>query len=985
MLDSVSSIAGFAEGEDGPRQLISPSPAVVLTTPENRVSLDVIYDTDPRDETLTGLGLRMHFDSRQLTFDQLDNLFQPGFIQQQVQTDTSDFDDDPDTDTFLLTLWADIAGNWSGEGTQPQRLFSANFDSTSAFDATTVNFTASSTPLGFGFMATSAEVTQLPAISIGDVSNVEGDSGPTTFTFPLTLSRPVPANVTVAFQTEDGSATTSDVDYETANGVAEFVAGETAASIAVSVNGDTRPESDESFGVVLANPSGASIARERAMATIVNDDRAQIVLSSPDELSVTPDSTFSFDVNYRADPVDETLTGLGLRTHFDSSQLSFNSLDNLLPTSFVQQQVLDDTDDFDSNPNTDQFILTLWADAAGLWPGEGTLPQTLFSPNFTARPSFSGTTVNFTSSSTAQGFQFQAQPVQLNAQSIPSISVGDVMMVEGNTGTQVFAFPLTLSTPSAQEVTVSFDTADDTATFADGDYQQASGTATFADGVTSQTIEVVVNGDTQVESDESFVVTLSNPDGASINVGQATGVIENDDSGRQIITTNPIDLVADPGGAIQFAVMYGTQPTDETLTGLGLRMHFDSNQLTFDRLDDVLQDSLVQQQSLDDSSDFDNDPNTDTFVLVLWADASARWPGNGTQPATLFAPNFVASDSFAGTTVRFSASSTAQGFELDAAPVAIQPSTLPRISIGDVTLAEGTNGVTSFQFPVTLSSASANEVTAQFQTSDGTATLSDGDYQPASGIVTFLEGQTAQSLEVVVDADSRIEADETFVVELSSPSGATISDNQATGTIQNDDIPDGPGDVSGLVYFDVNDNGLRDANEPGLPGVQISLSGTDSQSNTVSMTALTGDDGSYVFFGVPDGTYAVNQRQPAAFSDGRETTAPQPITTENNQYSNVIITTDDPVAAFNFGESGLRPEFISKQLYLASHEQPHVVMRRLIARGEELAGDAAFADLVRSGATGTSTGQEGAGSPEGEGIKPQTELNPRIVDLLFAG
>jgi len=69
------------------------------------------------------------------------------------------------------------------------------------------------------------------------------------------------------------------------------------------------------------------------------------------------------------------------------------------------------------------------------------------------------------------------------------------------------------SEPAAGEsVTVDYATADGTATAGD-DYEEASGTLTFAEGETTKTIEVTVNGDTDIEDDETFTVNLSNVTG----------------------------------------------------------------------------------------------------------------------------------------------------------------------------------------------------------------------------------------------------------------------------------------------------------------------------------------------------------------------------------------------------------------------------------------------------------------------------------------
>jgi len=99
---------------------------------------------------------------------------------------------------------------------------------------------------------------------------------------------------------------------------------------------------------------------------------------------------------------------------------------------------------------------------------------------------------------------------------------------------------------------------------------------------------------------------------------------------------------------------------------------------------------------------------------------------------------------------------------------------------------EGNSGTTPFVFTVTLSAASASTVTVNYATADGTATAGS-DYLATSGTLTFNPGVTTQPITVSVIGDTTVEPNETFFVNLSSPSNATIATGQGTGTIVNDD------------------------------------------------------------------------------------------------------------------------------------------------------------------------------------------------------
>ncbi len=84
-------------------------------------------------------------------------------------------------------------------------------------------------------------------------------------------------------------------------------------------------------------------------------------------------------------------------------------------------------------------------------------------------------------------------------------------------------------------------------------------------------------------------------------------------------------------------------------------------------------------------------------------------------------------------------------------------------------------------------------MTVNWSTADGTA-VAPSDYTTSSGTVTFVPCDTSETITVPVRGDTDVEPNETFQVDLATPSNATIADGSATGTIQNDDVapPTGP-------------------------------------------------------------------------------------------------------------------------------------------------------------------------------------------------
>ena len=115
----------------------------------------------------------------------------------------------------------------------------------------------------------------------------------------------------------------------------------------------------------------------------------------------------------------------------------------------------------------------------------------------------------------------------------PTISISDASVVEGNSGTKLMSFTVSLSNSSGAGLWVNYNTANGTATTSNKDYVATSGTLYFAPGQTTKTITVNIQGDTKKEKNEKFYVNLSGAVGATIADGQGVGTILNDDGVSQ--------------------------------------------------------------------------------------------------------------------------------------------------------------------------------------------------------------------------------------------------------------------------------------------------------------------------------------------------------------------------------------------------------------------------------------------------------------------
>jgi hypothetical protein len=161
---------------------------------------------------------------------------------------------------------------------------------------------------------------------------------------------------------------------------------------------------------------------------------------------------------------------------------------------------------------------------------DGQFSNVALQRNFTGTP---GTSSFHLTNAGGGAVPFSVDPFffsyQLGGASAGSVSINDVSISEGNSGTRVATFTVIRSGGTAA-FDVSFTTADNTATTADHDYVANAGTLHFGAGVNTQTISVTINGDTKLENSETFHVNLSGAtNGAIISDNSALGTIANDE------------------------------------------------------------------------------------------------------------------------------------------------------------------------------------------------------------------------------------------------------------------------------------------------------------------------------------------------------------------------------------------------------------------------------------------------------------------------
>ena len=169
----------------------------------------------------------------------------------------------------------------------------------------------------------------------------------------------------------------------------------------------------------------------------------------------------------------------------------------------------------------------------------------------------------------------------------------------------------------------------------------------------------------------------------------------------------------------------------------------------------------------------------------------------------------------------------------------------------------------------------------------------------------------------------------------------TVEDSdgfQDTATVTIDVADASPNTLTGYVYVDLNGNQARGVTEPGVPGVQVTLTGSTDSGDSIRRTAMTRNDGRYRFEDLPAGTYELTKHQARAVRDGSESTSVAEATIEDNRIGNLELRGGQVLGGNNFGESSLKAGYISAVWFFSSSTSASDVFRSMVVIGEEHAG-----------------------------------------------
>lgn len=673
----------------------------------------------------------------------------------------------------------------------------------------------------------------LPSIDIYGGSNYEGNPGgpAKTITYQVYLSQATTVPVTVDYATRnDQPGVVPGVDYVATSGTLTFAPGETYKPVTVALIGDTAFEPTEYLYLQLSNPTLASFHTLAASGTILNDDAAPLLSATPvgvtepdagttnavftvtlsnasyqtvtvnystipgtatagtDYTAVSGALTFApgettktVSVPVRGDFVyepDETfqlsLSGLTNASYASSSTFTATIANNdPVPTVTVARYTAGESGGEGgalgfrftlSNPSAawvyvDYATADLTATAGADYVAKsgtlifttGEVQKDIFVQLLQDTTDEPDETFAFNLSNPQQGvLGTTSVPATIRDDDLPpAVSAGSPSVTEGNAGSTTLTFALTLSNPSAQPVSVDYATADGTAT-AGTDYGPVSGALTFAPGETSRIVSVTVFGDVTNEASETLSLVLSNPTNASLGTATGTGTITNDDTAPTVAVDSPYVFEGDGGTTELTFVLTLSNPSDQPIT------------VTYGTADGTATAS-ADYTAADGSVTFAPGETTKSVTVLVTGDRT-----------------FEADETLRLNVTSGGATTTGTGTVRTDDP-------RPTVGASSASLLEGGFGDDPLMvFTVSLSNPSDQPISVEYRTADGTASVADADYHSATGTLTFGAGETTRTVAVRLRSDTKYEPDETFALELTYATNATVGAG-GTGTIRNDD------------------------------------------------------------------------------------------------------------------------------------------------------------------------------------------------------
>ena len=340
----------------------------------------------------------------------------------------------------------------------------------------------------------------------------------------------------------------------------------------------------------------------------------------------------------------------------------------------------------------------------------------------------------------------------------PQLSISDVLTVEGNSGsTQSAAFTLSLSSASSKTVSVNYTSAGGTAS-SDKDFIATSGTLTFAPGETTKAAIIPIIGDILDEPNEVFYVLLSSPTNATLSRARGTATIQDNEPAPSISVDNVTVVEGNSGSRYATFTLRLSAPSSQIVRVTAQSVNGTTNPATAGSDYTALAPTVISF-------------NTGTTAAIVRVLVHSDVLDERNESFFLNLSNPV---------------NATIGINRGLGSITDDDAT-PGLVINDASITEGNSGTKMLNFTVTRTGRSANNITVNYATANGSAQATS-DYVARSGMLTFAPGGAAtQSISITINGDTTVEANETIIVLLSGAVNAAVSRARGVGTIANDD------------------------------------------------------------------------------------------------------------------------------------------------------------------------------------------------------
>jgi len=155
LLLAILAFPGLASAKS---QVISFSTDTTHYYPSEEMQISVMYEASDKG-LATGVGVRVHFDSSQVTIGSISETLRLGKVGVQIKSDSEDYDEDPLTDQYINAAWASVDGGWPRSVAQPAQLLQILATTSDEFSGTQMNITIASTDVNYVSSGTSLSLT----------------------------------------------------------------------------------------------------------------------------------------------------------------------------------------------------------------------------------------------------------------------------------------------------------------------------------------------------------------------------------------------------------------------------------------------------------------------------------------------------------------------------------------------------------------------------------------------------------------------------------------------------------------------------------------------------------------------------------------------------------------------------------------------------------------------------------------------------------